>query len=80
MRREQYTLRDSYREVVFSPVSDFYQETPSFDFDAGIEVLPLGLKQKGMVPGLVFRKWEILNPQNTPEEYLQEISQLYWKK
>ena len=80
MRREQYTLRDSYREVVFSPSQDFYQETPAFDFDAGIEVLPLGLKQKGIVPGLLFRKWENLNPWNTPEEHLQEISQLYWKK
>ena len=80
MRREQYTLRDSYREVVFSPSQDFYQETPAFDFDAGIEVLPLGLKQKGIVPGLLFRKWEKLNPWNTPEEHLQEISQLYWKK
>lgn len=80
MRREQYTLRDSYREVVFTPKSDYYQETPPLDFDAGIEVLPLGLKQKGVLPGVLFQNWENLIPKNVPENLLPEISALYWKK
>ena len=80
MRREQYTLRDSYKKVMFSQNDDAYVEPPIVDFDAGIEVLPLGLKYKGMLPGVVFRKWSELNPQNTPKEFLQDISNLYWKK
>ena len=43
MRREQYTLRDSYRKTMFTQEEDSYAEIPVFDFDAGIEVLPLGL-------------------------------------
>lgn len=80
MRREQYTLRDSYKKIMFSQNDDAYVEPPIVDFDAGIEVLPLGLKYKGMLPGVVFRKWSELNPQNTPKEFLQDISNLYWKK
>lgn len=80
MRREQYTLRDSYKKVMFSQNDDAYVEPPIIDFDVGIEVLPLGLKHKGILPGVVFRKWAELNPQNTPKEFLQDISDLYWKK
>ena len=80
MRREQYTLRDSYKKVMFTQDDDAYTEPPIVDFDAGIEVLPLGLYHKGVFPGVIFRKWADLNPQNTPEEFLQQISDLYWKK
>ena len=80
MRREQYTLRDSYRQVIFTKGNESYYETTPVDFDAGIEVLPLGLFYKGSLPGVVFRKWSNLNPQNTPKEFLQPISDLYWKK
>lgn len=80
MRREQYTLRDSYKKIMFTQDDDAYTEPPIVDFDAGVEVLPLGLYHQGMFPGVVFRKWVDLNPQNTPEEFLQQISDLYWKK
>ena len=55
-------MRDSYKKVMFSQNDDAYVEPPIVDFDAGIEVLPLGLKYKGMLPGVVFRKWSELNP------------------
>lgn len=80
LRREQYTLRDSYRKVMLTQNDDAYVEPPVVDFDAGIEVLPLGLKHQGMLPGVVFRKWADLTPQNTPKEFLQDISNLYWEK
>lgn len=80
LRREQYTLRDSYRKIMLTQDDDAYVEPPIVDFDAGIEVLPLGLKYKGTLPGVVFRKWADLNPQNTPKEFLPDISDLYWKK
>ena len=80
MRREQYTLRDSYKKIMFTQDDDAYTEPPIVDFDAGVEVLPLGLKHNDMLSGVVFRKWPDLNPQNTPKEFLQDISDLYWKK
>jgi hypothetical protein len=80
LRREQYTLRDSYKKIMFTQNDDAYVEPPIVDFDAGIEVLPLGLKYKGILPGVVFRKWADLIPQNTPEDLLQDVSDLYWKK
>ena len=80
MRREQYTLRDSYKKIMFTQDDDAYTEPPIVDFDAGVEVLPLGLYHQDILPGVVFRKWAELNPQNTPEEFLQQISDLYWKK
>lgn len=80
MRREQYTLRDTYKQTIFSTSSDDFCATPTYDFDAGIEVLPLGLKQKNILSGVVFRKWADLNPMNTPNELLEDISKLYWQK
>ena len=80
MRREQYTLRDSYRKTMYVQDDDAYTEPVVVDFDAGIEVLPLGLFSTELLPGAIFRKWAELNPQNTPEEFLQDISDLYWKK
>lgn len=62
MRREQYTLRDSYRQIMFTQSPEVYVEPQIVDFDAGIEVLPLGLKHGGHVAGVVFRKWADLNP------------------
>jgi hypothetical protein len=62
LRREQYTLRDSYKKIMFTQDDDAYAEPPIIDFDAGIEVLPLGLKHEGRVAGVVFRNWSELNP------------------
>ena len=80
MRREQYTLRDSYRQTIYIQGSDDYCIPPVMDFDAGVEVLPLGLKHKEVLSGVVFRKLADLNPMNTPKELLQDVSDLYWKK
>ena len=80
MRREQYTLRDTYKQTIYSAPSDDFCAPPTYDFDAGIEVLPLGLKQKTILSGVVFRKWADLNPMNTPNELLEDISNLYWQK
>ena len=80
LRREQYTLRDSYRKVMFTQDDDAYQESPIIDFDAGITVLPLGLLHDGVLPGAIFRKWSDLHPKNVPSDLLPEISKLYWEK
>lgn len=78
LRREQYTLRDAYRQTIYSAGSTEYYESPKVDFDAGIEVLPLGIKHKGELQCVIFRPWPQLNPMNTSQEYLKDISDLYW--
>ena len=81
LRREQYVLRDSYQQTILSQetVTPYYpHEDPCLDVD--IEVLPLGIIQKGGARGAIFRKWEEVIPGNFDEEKLKEISQLYWKK
>ena len=80
LRREQYTLRDSYRKIMFTQPSDEYIEEVVHEFDVEIEVLPLGLKHKEVVPGLVFRTLRGLDPEQYTEEELRLISDLYWKK
>jgi hypothetical protein len=48
------------------------------DWDAEIEVLPLGLvKGEG---DIVFGKWPTVIPANYSEKELQQISDFYWKK
>lgn len=81
LRREQYTLRDSYSQVIFTPetVTPYFPPEPP-QVEADIEVLPLGVKRAAGAPGLIFRKWESLIPANYTEEDLIEISKFYWKK
>jgi len=57
MRREQYTLRDSYRKIMFSAPTEGYQEEENYEFDVDMEVLPLGAKHGGTVSQLIFREW-----------------------
>ena len=80
MRREQYTLRDSYRQTMFVQ-NDAHTEVVSAEFDVEVEVLPFGLKQDSHLSSLIFRAWRELNPDTIHgEDDLQLISDLYWKK
>ena len=81
LRREQYTLRDSYQQTMLSqetPAPYFPHEEPVLDVD--IEVLPLGVKQTLGAAGYIFRKWEDVIPANFTEKMLEDVSQLYWRK
>lgn len=81
LRREQYILRDSFKQTIpiqTNPTFSMPQSAPAIDCE--IEVLPLGTKNKSCVSGLIFRKWEEVIPANFSEESLSEISQLYWQK
>lgn len=81
LRREQYLLRDAHQKTMFVIDEQQYQEDPSVDFDAGIEVLPLGAKHKNNeVASLIFQPWRDLIPANFGKETLQAISDLYWQK
>lgn len=80
LRREQYTLRDSFAPVIFteSTPSPVIYHDPQIDTD--IEVLPLGTKCSSPVRQWIFRKWEEVIPANFTEEMLEEVSTYYWKK
>ena len=80
LRREQYTLRDSYRKTVFSQPSDDFTEPESIDLDVNVDVLPLGLHYGEGLSLEVFRAWRELDPERIPPEDLRLISDLYWKK
>ena len=80
MRREQYTMRDSFQQTLFIAENTNYAPAPDHDFDAGIPVLPLGAYHENLQCSLVFRKWPQLIPQNFSEADLSVISRLYWEK
>ena len=81
LRREQYTLRDSYQQTILSqetPAPYFPYEEPVLDVD--IEVLPLGVRRNQGVGAYLFRNWEDVIPANFSESMLAETSEFYWKK
>lgn len=80
MRREQYTLRDSYRKIIPSTGDTPSDIEDELTFDVDIEVLPLGLKQEEMPQPLIFRAWRELDPNAISQPDLKLVSDLYWKK
>lgn len=76
MRREQYTIRDSYapiRVLEDKEIGDFQVEDA--DFGAGIEVLPLGLKQE--TASFLFKDFGELGPDLSEAEQ-RKASDIYW--
>lgn len=80
LRREQFTLRDSYIEKHqrhTPPEPDL--DPVSLDFDAEIPVFPLGLVGTPF-SNLVFKDEENLNPHTYTEEELGVLTRHYWNK
>lgn len=81
LRREQYTLRDSYRPPIIATGIkhiDPVDRTPMIGSD--IEVLPLGLCKPNPIGNLVFVCPEELLPGHYTDEELKRISDYYWSK
>ena len=81
LRREQYTLRDSYRPPIIATGIkhiDPVDRTPMIGSD--IEVLPLGLCKPNPIGNLVFICPEELLPGHYTDEELKRISDYYWSK
>lgn len=78
LRQEQYTLRDGYRHQILPAESSCTLVAADPDWDAEIEVLPLGLV--GGEGASVFGTWPTVIPANYSEKELQQISDYYWKK
>ena len=80
LRREQFTLRDTYieRHVRHTPIEPEIEPVDP-DFDAEIPVFPLGLSN-GPIGALLFKNEKELNPSTYNESDLQKILQFYWDK
>jgi hypothetical protein len=81
MRREQYTLRDSFAPIIATGGNRVITEPiapPTMN--AEIEVLPLGTKGNKDISRLLFQPWEDIHPWAYTEEELQQISDYLWKK
>lgn len=80
LRREQFTLRDTYIEKYMrhTPIEPEIDPVDP-DFDAEIPVFPLGLKT-GPIGALLFKEERDLNPSTYNELDLQKILQFYWSK
>ena len=80
LRREQFTLRDTYIEkhVRHTPPEPEIEPVDP-DFDAEIPVFPLGLAA-GPIGGLVFKEEENLNPSTYTEADLAKVLKFYWDK
>jgi hypothetical protein len=70
LRREQYTLRDSYSQVILGQKDTPLQPVDPPEMDCDIAVLPLGLKSNNAPAAWVFREWKNLIPCNYNEEQL----------
>ena len=77
LRREQFTIRDSYHSTFNVAQSIFAPRTNSTVFDCDIEVLPLGLADTP-TGKLIFDS--NFDPARLSEEQLQKISSLVWSK
>ena len=80
LRREQFTLRDTYIEkhMRHTPIEPEIDPIDP-DFDAEIPVFPLGLKT-GPIGALLFKTEQDLNPSTYNDSDLQKVLQFYWSK
>lgn len=80
LRREQFTLRDTYIEkhMRHTPIEPEIDPVDP-DFDAEIPVFPLGLKA-GPIGALLFKAERDLNPSTYNDSDLQKVLQFYWSK
>lgn len=80
LRRQQYTLKDSYSSIIQRHTIPIYdQPQGSIQFDTEIQVFPLGVNsERNKIAPLIFRKEFI--PEEYSEEELQYISNFLWNK
>ena len=80
LRREQYTIRDSYAPVIPS------QPTPQFGpisfetFEVEIPVFPLGIRHNNALSRKIFRRDRFPEPGDFSTQDLEKISTLLWEK
>lgn len=79
LRREQFTLRDSYKSQILRTTVEAYAPPATFFFDTEIPVLPLGLCNNQPIDKKIFPLNHIPEPQDFSEKELREVSSRIWK-
>lgn len=79
LRREQYTLRDSFHQTLFVE-PDIPTIAPPPEINSDIEVLPLGTIGQTDIQLAIFKPWSKLIPDNYEETDLETISDFLWEK
>ena len=81
LRREQYTIKDSYSErVLLHNSNPPVKEENDQIFDSDIPIWPLGLNSDNQLSKLLFRKFDVLTAEKVSEKELKQISKFYWEK
>lgn len=80
LRREQYTLRDSYTGTIVCGQPHYYQnhKVESISFDEDVEVYPLGVVSGEETSRLIFDR--NFDPRALNERQLKLISDWFWRK
>jgi hypothetical protein len=77
LRREQYTIRDSFTTSLLPNTTPApIEPEPAFSFGSDVTVLPLGLKTEKN--SLFFKEKDQLNPHTYSEDDLIRLNDLYW--
>lgn len=79
LRREQFTLRDSYKSQISRTTIEAYTPPTTSFFDTEIPVLPLGLCNNQPIDKKIFPLNHIPEPQDFSEKELREVSSRIWK-
>lgn len=80
LRREQYTIKDSFSEQIQLRGTPHYTEESTLVFDADVPVFPLGVQGAQPLQQLIFQPFEKLIPENFTEQNLKDISNFIWDK
>lgn len=80
LRREQFTLRDSYSSQILPRSIEYYSEPATTFFDADIQVFPIGLKSDSSLLQKIFNPERYPNPSDFNEVELKQISNLIWNQ
>lgn len=80
MRRQQYTMRDAYKQQIAPRPAPIVEEMPVPRFGQELPVFPWGLVGQCAASSLVFREWEQLVPAAYTEDQLRVVSDFIWEK
>src|SRR5574344_1517306 len=79
LRREQFTLRDSYKSPIMRTAVESYSQPTTFFFDSEIPVLPLGLFNGQPIDYKIFPMNRIPEPSDFNDNDLSALSSRIWK-
>ena len=78
LRREQFTLRDSYKNSIQRHAVDHYSPEPTTFFDSDINVYPLGIVNSTPHSQKIFNISKMPEPSDFSQEDLKKVSELIW--